>query len=97
MRNGPAARTRTGLPASGYGLPGLAERVRAVGGTIGHHPEPDGGFTLTARLPWPDDEPGPRPSTDEPGRTAGKHEPPRPTRLEPARPARPGDEPERRS
>ncbi|WP_432022233.1 sensor histidine kinase [Streptomyces parvus] len=89
VRNGPAARTRTGPPASGYGLPGLVERVRAVGGTIGHHPGRGGGFTLTARLPWPADEPGPRSSTDEPGRTAGTGEP--------ARPSRPGVEPERRS
>ncbi|MGO1019649.1 sensor histidine kinase [Streptomyces rubiginosohelvolus] len=90
VRNDPAARTRTGPPpASGYGLPGLAERVRAVGGTLDHHPAPDGGFTLTARLPWPADEAGRTAGTDEPG--------PRPSTDEPARPSRPGDEPERRS
>lgn len=67
VRNGPAARTIARPPTSGYGLPGLAERVRAVGGTVGHHPAPDGGFVLTARLPWPDEaERLPRP--DEPAR-----------------------------
>ncbi|MFD4026922.1 sensor histidine kinase [Streptomyces sp. NPDC058576] len=79
VRNGPAARTVAPPPASGYGLPGLAERVRAVGGTVGHHPAPDGGFVLTARLPWP----------AEAERRAGPDEP--------ARPPRPGDEPERRA
>ncbi|MFI5902376.1 sensor histidine kinase [Streptomyces cyaneofuscatus] len=60
VRNGPAARTNARPPASGYGLPGLAERIRSVGGTLGHHRAPDGGFVLSARLPWPD-EPERRP------------------------------------
>ncbi|MFE2978067.1 histidine kinase [Streptomyces sp. NPDC059258] len=103
VRNGPAARTRTGPPASGYGLPGLAERVRAVGGTIGHHPAPDGGFALTARLPWPDeserragsDEPERQVWTDEPERTTvSTAEPERPAGPdEPARPPQPDSEP----
>ncbi|MFJ9638375.1 sensor histidine kinase [Streptomyces sp. NPDC101178] len=73
--NGPAARTRARPPASGYGLPGLAERVRAVGGTIGHHPSPDGGFSLSARLPWPD-EAARSPWPDEAARLPWPHDEP---------------------
>ncbi|MFH9611263.1 sensor histidine kinase [Streptomyces sp. NPDC017448] len=67
VRNGAApapasagAGARTGSPSShapgplpvrgGRGLIGLDERVRLVGGTLDHGC-PDGGFTLTARLP----------------------------------------------
>lgn len=84
VRNGPAARTSARPPASGYGLPGLAERVRAVGGTIGHHPSPDGGFSLSARLPWPD---------GEPARSSGPHDEPSGPHDESSGPH---DEPERR-
>ncbi len=72
VRNGPAARQIARPPTSGYGLPGLAERVRAVGGTVGRHPASDGGFVLTARLPWPDESArSPRPG-DEPERRPGR-------------------------
>ncbi|MGW4203668.1 sensor histidine kinase [Streptomyces sp. NPDC004726] len=40
-----------GLASGGTGLVGLDERVRLVGGTLTHGPRPDGGFTVTARLP----------------------------------------------
>ncbi|MFJ3901301.1 sensor histidine kinase [Streptomyces sp. NPDC090025] len=40
-------------PASGFGLLGLTERVTLVGGELRHHPTPEGGYVLTARLPWP--------------------------------------------
>jgi signal transduction histidine kinase len=36
---------------SGFGLVGLAERVRAEGGSISAGPDPAGGFTVRARLP----------------------------------------------
>ncbi|MEV1044508.1 histidine kinase [Streptomyces sp. NPDC049916] len=57
VRSGPAARTHTAPPTSGYGLPGLAERVRTLGGSIAHDPAADGGFVLSVRLPWPEGEP----------------------------------------
>jgi two-component system sensor histidine kinase DesK len=38
-------------PALGNGLRGLAERLRAAGGTLHTGPRPEGGFALTARLP----------------------------------------------
>jgi signal transduction histidine kinase len=37
---------------SGTGLIGLGERVTLTGGTLEHGPLPDGGFRLTAELPW---------------------------------------------
>ncbi|MFS8203096.1 sensor histidine kinase [Streptomyces sp. CWNU-52B] len=46
------ART-TQPPASGFGLLGLTERVDLAGGTLHHHPTPDDGYVVTARLPWP--------------------------------------------
>ncbi|UNS98756.1 histidine kinase [Streptomyces tubbatahanensis] len=50
--NGPAP---GGAPerraVGGHGLPGLGERVRLVGGSLGHGPTPDGGFALRAVLP----------------------------------------------
>ncbi|WP_432545290.1 sensor histidine kinase [Kineococcus sp. SYSU DK004] len=41
------------LPGAGSGLVGLAERVGLADGTITSGPEPDGGFAVRARLPWP--------------------------------------------
>jgi signal transduction histidine kinase len=38
-------------PAGGYGLAGIAERVASCGGSLALGPAPDGGFTVTARLP----------------------------------------------
>ncbi len=38
-------------PGSGRGLPGLRERVRALGSTLDAAPTPDGGFRLVAELP----------------------------------------------
>ncbi|MBC7310680.1 MAG: hypothetical protein H5T81_11735 [Tetrasphaera sp.] len=36
---------------SGFGLDGLAERVRALGGDFGAGPRPEGGFAVRARIP----------------------------------------------
>ncbi|MFJ8806430.1 sensor histidine kinase [Streptomyces sp. NPDC102490] len=52
--NGPAPLRPAPPPASGFGLLGLGERVTVAGGELGHRPTPDGGYVLTARLPWPD-------------------------------------------
>ncbi|WP_193777802.1 sensor histidine kinase [Streptomyces sp. BBFR25] len=54
VRNGPAPLRPARPPSSGFGLLGLGERVSVVGGELGHRPTPDGGYVLTARLPWPD-------------------------------------------
>ncbi|MFD7323281.1 sensor histidine kinase [Streptomyces sp. NPDC059875] len=52
VHNSPATTTTTRPPASGFGLLGLAERITLAGGSLSHHPTPDGGFVLTAHLPW---------------------------------------------
>ncbi|GAA2333291.1 hypothetical protein GCM10010431_65550 [Streptomyces kunmingensis] len=54
VRNGPAALRTAPPPASGFGLLGLGERVTLAGGELHHRPTPDGGYVLTARVPWPD-------------------------------------------
>ncbi|MGW5861676.1 sensor histidine kinase [Streptomyces sp. NPDC055239] len=53
VRNSPAAAKAAQRPASGFGLLGLTERVGLAGGRLDHHPTPDRGYLLTARLPWP--------------------------------------------
>jgi len=40
-------------PGAGQGLAGLAERVGLAGGRLEHGPTPDGGWCLSAWLPWP--------------------------------------------
>ncbi|WP_326692262.1 MULTISPECIES: histidine kinase [unclassified Streptomyces] len=53
VRNSPATTRTTQPPASGFGLLGLTERITLAGGRLNHHPTPDNGYLLTARLPWP--------------------------------------------
>ncbi|MBI0377729.1 sensor histidine kinase [Streptomyces albiflaviniger] len=53
VRNSPATTATAPPPASGFGLLGLTERVALAGGALDHHPTPDSGYLLTARLPWP--------------------------------------------
>ncbi|WP_121745563.1 histidine kinase [Streptomyces sp. E2N166] len=53
VSNSPATTGPAQPPASGFGLLGLTERVDLVGGELDHHPTPDNGYILTARLPWP--------------------------------------------
>jgi signal transduction histidine kinase len=48
---GAPARPGVGVGGSGRGLAGLRERVELFGGTFHSGPRPDGGFTLTARIP----------------------------------------------
>ncbi|GAA3486362.1 sensor histidine kinase [Streptomyces cremeus] len=40
------------VPGSGQGLIGLTERAQLAGGRLDHGLEPDGGFRITAWLPW---------------------------------------------
>ncbi|MBB3050735.1 signal transduction histidine kinase [Prauserella isguenensis] len=53
VRNDPPARAADSgpLPSGGYGLTGLAERARKLGGTVESAPTSDGGFCVTARYP----------------------------------------------
>jgi len=46
--NGPSS--SPGTPTGGHGLTGLAERVRAAGGTLDAAPRPDGGFAVVATM-----------------------------------------------
>ncbi|WP_328808638.1 sensor histidine kinase [Nonomuraea montanisoli] len=51
--NGPPAGPRPAdpLPGGGLGLLGLRERVALLGGRLRTSPSPEGGFTVTARIP----------------------------------------------
>ncbi|GAA1191183.1 sensor histidine kinase [Prauserella alba] len=53
VRNDPPARAADSgpLPSGGFGLTGLAERARMLGGTVESAPTADGGFCVTARYP----------------------------------------------
>ena len=53
VHNSPATTATAQPPTSGFGLLGLTERVTLAGGKLDHHPTPDNGYILTARLPWP--------------------------------------------
>ncbi|MFD7547698.1 sensor histidine kinase [Streptomyces sp. NPDC059816] len=48
---GPAHPAAEPTTASGFGLIGMRERARSVGGTLEAGPRPTGGFTVTALLP----------------------------------------------
>src|SRR4029079_15105405 len=50
--NGPAASPGpTPTPGGGLGIPGMRERMGAVGGCLVAVPTTDGGFVVTARIP----------------------------------------------
>jgi signal transduction histidine kinase len=46
-----AGRDRAGGPGPGNGLTGMAERARALGGSLDAGPRPGGGFRVLAKLP----------------------------------------------
>lgn len=57
VENEPSAGGATPMPASGFGLVGLAERVHLVGGTLTSRARGDGGFVVRASLPVTADQP----------------------------------------
>ncbi|SCF14760.1 Signal transduction histidine kinase [Micromonospora marina] len=48
----PVGSSPTAIPGAGTGLVGIAERVTLAGGRLEHGRDADGGFRLTAWLPW---------------------------------------------
>jgi signal transduction histidine kinase len=44
----------TGAPGTGYGIPGMRERVSLLHGEFAAAPRPEGGFRVTARIPVPE-------------------------------------------
>lgn len=58
-RGDAAAQTSRAAGGAGFGLVGLAERVRAHGGRIVAGPAPAGGFVVEARIPLRTDAPAP--------------------------------------
>lgn len=53
IRNGPPATpVDHGIPSGGHGLIGLRERAELLGGTFDAGPAPDGGFLVSAFLPY---------------------------------------------
>jgi signal transduction histidine kinase len=44
---------RSGVEGGGQGLVGLAERAALAGGTLTYGPTPEGGWRVSAWLPWP--------------------------------------------
>ncbi|MBM9508257.1 sensor histidine kinase [Actinacidiphila acididurans] len=93
----PAGAVIPGGPArgEGFGIVGMRERARSVGGTLTAGPRADGpGFKVTADLPFPgqagpDGRPGPEPGPAEapaPGPTAPSSTGSGPTGLGPAEP-----------
>ncbi|WP_214409548.1 histidine kinase [Sphaerisporangium fuscum] len=58
VRNGPGPRAVTSAPGgpppgAGRGLAGLEERVSLVGGALEYGPTEEGGWQVSAHLPWP--------------------------------------------
>ncbi|GGO76289.1 sensor histidine kinase [Nonomuraea cavernae] len=52
VANGPAAASAPERAGSGHGVVGMRERAAMLGGELGAGPGPDGGYTVTARLPF---------------------------------------------
>ncbi|WP_344424195.1 sensor histidine kinase [Amycolatopsis minnesotensis] len=56
VRNAAPSSPVAGLPGSGLGLVGVAERIETLGGDLSSGPRLDGGFALSARIPAPEGE-----------------------------------------
>jgi signal transduction histidine kinase len=53
VANGPPPRGASpATPGGGHGLIGMRERAAMLGGDLSAAPTPEGGFAVTARLPW---------------------------------------------
>ncbi|UUT35445.1 sensor histidine kinase [Microbacterium elymi] len=55
VRNGPSTKRPALSASTGYGLVGIAERVRTLGGRLRTAPTPEGGFALTVDIPLDDE------------------------------------------
>ena len=53
LANRPPLSRAEPVPGAGLGLVGMRERAELLGGRLEHGPDADGGFRLSARLPWP--------------------------------------------
>nr|WP_157226441.1 histidine kinase [Gordonia soli] len=51
VRNSVATAAPMGLSGGGAGIPGMIDRAKTVGGTLGAGPTPDGGFAVRALIP----------------------------------------------
>jgi signal transduction histidine kinase len=65
IHNGPGRTAPMGLPGSGSGLVGLAERIRLVGGTLHSGPSGGDGWQMQAVVPWLDQRVEERPADVE--------------------------------
>lgn len=52
VSNEPAASDRASVPSTGIGIVGMRERAESVGGTLDARPASDGGFVVTAIVPY---------------------------------------------
>lgn len=52
IHNTPPTTAARASDHGGHGIRGMLERMASVDGTLTHGPTDDGGYTVTARVPW---------------------------------------------
>lgn len=52
VRNSPGMATAPASPGTGHGIRGMTERASLLAGSLDAGPDPDGGWTVAAVLPW---------------------------------------------